>query len=470
MDCFKKKLILGSVMLSLLTVPCYGNDLTDDYFDIAQNYYKEGNVQKTLEYINQILEIEPNNLQAIGFKVKLTPPTFSKKLPDVDKPLIFDVPYVPTGVTASDSYYKQGLESYRAKDYLTAEESLKAAIQADPNNFRAYNTLGLVYWADNKLNLAKEAFLKSNSINQSFTIPLDNLAQIYKQSGNNEKSYSTLLKAQELNSKDFCAYLLLGDYYRETEDYETALKNYREVIKINPKYSLAYLKIAKIKSDNIDFAGSNATLNYYLSINPKDDYAYYLMAKNYVYMNNFIKAKDSIYRAISMSNCREYRVELGRINYQNEDIQDALDAFNSSLTSDTPPEIYNYIGMCYYNLHDFNKAIININKAIAMPNNRVIYYYNLAQVYNTLKDTLSYNKYMGLVKNYQPNKFQDYIDLSGILLDSESKNSALLVINQGIEKYPKVKELYLEKLKIYDLTDDLQGINQTKLEMENAFK
>ena len=470
MDCLKKKLILGGVLLSFMAFPCYGNDMTDDYFDIAQNYYKEGNIQKTVEYLNQILEIEPNNLQAIGFKIKLAPPTFSKKLIDIDKPLIFDVPYVQTGIAESDAYYKQGLESYRAKDYSNAEISLNTAIQADPNNFRAYNTLGLVYWAENKLNQARDAFIKSNYINQTFTIPLDNLAQIYKQSGNNEKCYSTLLKAQELNPKDFCTCLLLGDYYRDIEDYETALKNYREVIKINPKYNLAYLKIAKIKTDNVDFAGSNATLNYYLGINPKDDYAYYLMAKNYVYMNNFIKAKESIYKAINMSNCREYRVELGRINYQNDDIQDALDAFNSSLTSDTPSEIYNYIGMCYYNLHDFNKAILNINKAISMPESRVIYYYNLAQVYNTLKDSLSYNKYLGLVKNYQPKKYQDYIDLSGILLDSDSKNSALIMINQGIEKYPRVKELYLEKLKIYDLTDDLQGVNQTKLEMENVFK
>ena len=44
------------------------------------------------------------------------------------------------------------------------------------------------------------------------------------------------------------------------------------------------------------------------------------------------------------------------------------------------------------------------------------------------------------------------------------------MLNKGIDKYPKVKELYLEKLKIYDLTEDLQGIGQTKLEMENAFR
>ena len=56
------------------------------------------------------------------------------------------------------------------------------------------------------------------------------------------------------------------------------------------------------------------------------------------------------------------------------------------------------------------------------------------------------------------------------MFDTESKNSAILVLNKGIEKFPKVKELYLEKLKIYDLTNDVQGVGQTKLEIESVFK
>lgn len=470
MKCFMKKLMISSAAVLLTMTSCFANDMTDDYFDIAQNYYKEGDYKKALEYVNQILELENDNIKAIGFKIKLTPPTCSKALPDIDKPMIFDVPYVFTGNSTSDMYYQKGLEFYKMKDYTSAQNCLKSAIDTDSTNYRAYNTLGLVYWAENKLAEAQDAFTKSNSINKTFTVPLDNLAQIYKQQGDNEKFFNTVITAQKLNPADICAYILLGDYYKNAGDYENSLKNYREALKIDPHYYIVYFKIAKVKSDSLDFTGSNATLKYYNGINPKDDYTFYLMAKNYVYMNNFSKAKESIYRAIVLNNCREYREELGKINYQNEEIQEALDAFNSSLSANTSAEIYNYMGMCYYTQHDFNKAILNINKAISKPDSRVLYYYNLAQVYYTLKDNVNYLRYMNLVKDFQPAKWQDYIDLSGILLDSDSKNSAILVLNQGIEKYPKVKELYLEKLKIYDLTDDMQGAGQTKLEMENVFK
>lgn len=470
MKSFIKNIVFVCAMLSIINMSVSANELTDDYYDIAKNYYKEGNTAKALEYVNQILKIEENNIDALGLKVKLTPVCSSKKLPNIDKPLIFDVPYISSGNNESDSYYKKGLTSYKSKDYSSAEMDLISAVKTNPNNYRAYNTLGLVYWAENKLELAKESFEKSNSINKTFTIPLDNLAQIYKQTGESQKSFSTLMRAKDQNPKDFCAILLLGDYSKDNGEFKEALQYYREVIQIKPDYNLAYLKIAQTRAEDVDLAGSNATLNYYHKLNPQDDYAFYMMANNYLLMNDYTKAKESIFKAISMNNCREYRELLGKINYQNEEIQDALDAFLSSLSSSSSSEIYNYIGMCYYNLHDFNKAILNINKAITMPETRVIYYYNLAQVYYTLKDGTNYARYMSLVRDFQPLTCQDYIDMSGILLDSESKNSAILVLNKGIAKFPKVKELYLEKLKIYDLTNDIQGMGQTKLEIESVFK
>jgi tetratricopeptide (TPR) repeat protein len=470
MRSFANRLITGCLVMSALTFPCFANDLTEDYFDIAQNYYKEGNMEKALEYVNQILAIEVNNQSAIGLKIKLTVPTSSKPLPNLEKPHIFEVPYVSSGNQTADTYYQQGLDKYKSKNYESAVEFLKISIQMNNSNYCAYNTLGLVYWAQNKLEDAIESFEKANIINPTFVVPLANLSQIYRQIGENQKSLATLTKAQSLNPKDLCPYLLLGDYYRDIFDYDNAVKNYRMVVNINPKYNIGYLKLAKARTDNMDFIGSNATLNHYHSINPKDDYTFYLMSKNYEYMNQPAKARESIYRAIGLNDCVEYRVELGRINYQNDEIQDALENFTSTISKDTTSEIYNYIGMCYFALHEFNNAIVNINKAISMPNNRVLYYYNLAKIYYTLKDNTNYAKYMNMVKEFKPITIQDYIDMSGILLDSESKNSAIDILNEGIVKYPKVKELYLEKLKIYDVTEDSQGIGQTKLEMEKVFK
>ena len=438
---------------------------------LNKNYYNEGNKSKTLEYVNQILAIEENNLDAIELKIKLNPPKISKPYPDIFKPLVFDVPYVKNSNQLVDGAYEQGMSAYKGRDYVRAEECFNQAIKnGGDTNFRLYNTLGLVCWAQRKFDDAKNAFLKSNELNKMFTLPLDNLAQIYKQTGALKDSKTILEQALMQNPKDFCAYLLLGDYYRFINDNESALKNYREVISLNPKYNNAYLKIASVRSETLDFSGAIATLNYYLKSNPMDDYAYLLIAKNYQYMNDFAKAKEAIYKAIMKTNTYEYRAELGKIYYYSGDMQGALDMFLQSVNKNSSAEVYNYIGMCYYNLHQFNKAITYLNKALGMPDYRIIYHYNLAKVYEALKDDISYERCMNYIRDYSLETFQDYIDKANILFDSDSKNAAINILNEGIVKYPLVKELYLEKLKIYDLTEDSSAVEATKNEMERVFK
>lgn len=468
-NCFK--LIVMCTFLLAFVVPAFANELTDDLLDIAKNYYTEGNKAKTLEYVNQILEIDKDNLDAIELKVMLNPPKLSKPFPDLYKPLVFDVPYVKTSVQSVDNAYEQGMSAYKNKDYVRAESLFQQAINnGGQDNFRLYNTLGLVYWAQRKFEDAKKAFLKSNDINNLFTLPLDNLSQIYKQTGLLKESKQTLEEALRLNPRDFCAYLLLGDYYRYINDNENSLKNYRQVVSLNPKYNTAYLKIANVRTESLDFSGSNATLNYYLKLNPSDDYAHLLIAKNYQYMNEFNEAKKAIYKAILSTNSYEYRAELGKVLYYSGDMQNALDMFLQSVNKNSSAEVYNYIGMCYYNLHQFNKAITYLNKALSMPDYRIIYHYNLAKVYEALKDDISYERCMNSIRDYALESFQDYIDKASVLFDSDSKNAAINVLNEGIVRYPLIKELYLEKLKIYDLTDDTQGVEAVKNDIERVFK
>ena len=86
-----KSILLSCAILSVIGTACYADDFADDYLDIAKNYYREGNKLKALEYVEQVLMIEENNMSAIGFKIKLTPPNSVKNLPNLEKPLIFDV-------------------------------------------------------------------------------------------------------------------------------------------------------------------------------------------------------------------------------------------------------------------------------------------------------------------------------------------------------------------------------------------
>lgn len=68
----KRVLCLLLIMAGLLCVSvAWANELTDDYFDIAVNYFNEKNYTKAMEYLDEVLQIEPGNLGAITLKNKI---------------------------------------------------------------------------------------------------------------------------------------------------------------------------------------------------------------------------------------------------------------------------------------------------------------------------------------------------------------------------------------------------------------
>ena len=52
-----KKLGILFILLIFFISPSYSNELTEDYFDMAQNYLQTGNTQKALEYVNYVLTL-----------------------------------------------------------------------------------------------------------------------------------------------------------------------------------------------------------------------------------------------------------------------------------------------------------------------------------------------------------------------------------------------------------------------------
>ena len=48
------------------------NELSEDYFGIATNYFSSKDYQKALEYLDDVLKIDPNNCEAQSLKTKIT--------------------------------------------------------------------------------------------------------------------------------------------------------------------------------------------------------------------------------------------------------------------------------------------------------------------------------------------------------------------------------------------------------------
>lgn len=454
------------------------DELAEDYLTIANNYFCAQNYDKALEYLDDVLKIEPENTEAQNLKIKILPLCGKNETiaeaqapvkvlasqPQSENFVILNVPQADVEKMSYDSdyYNKKGQEFYDKKDYDSAIEYFYKSIKLNSKNQQAYNNLAMAYWFKNNLGLAVKYFKKAYSINKNYTQPLVNLALLYKQLGDDEKQLNALQTAIKHNPNDYCAYFVLGEYYKNRSDYKNAVANYKEVVKINPKYSQVYLSLALCFFETEEFNYSLMAFNQYLEYNPNSDFAYYMMARTSLVLCRYNEAKDYIIKAIGINNKPEYQFELAKIDYYLGDYQLALDIFQTLLQSANNAEYFNYAGLCNYKLQNFDAAIANFNKAVETDGLRPIYYYNLGQCYKSLGDKKNYTKCVNTATKITPINFQDFIDLSYIYYDNGNPGYAINTLNAAITRYPTVKALYLSKLKICEALGDNLHYNEVK--------
>ena len=69
-----KKLLLSIVFTSVIcfNLPVFSNEIEEDYFDMAASYSAEGDYASAMQYLDNILRINPSNTQAQDLKRGLT--------------------------------------------------------------------------------------------------------------------------------------------------------------------------------------------------------------------------------------------------------------------------------------------------------------------------------------------------------------------------------------------------------------
>ena len=61
----KRFLLAGLLFLSL---GAHASEVTEDYFDIATNYSIEGNYRQAIIYLDKLLELQPDSINAKALK------------------------------------------------------------------------------------------------------------------------------------------------------------------------------------------------------------------------------------------------------------------------------------------------------------------------------------------------------------------------------------------------------------------
>lgn len=400
----KKVLYCAFALIAMfLTNPVLANELTDDYFLIAVNYYNMKDYVKAMEYLDTILAAEPDDLKSKTLRGKILPLPEGSQRPDSCNDVLDNTSDVPStqseNVVCSSEYYNsKGQEFYIKKEFDKAIKYFYKAINADNKNAKAYNNLGTVYLLKRNNSAAVAFFKKANALDKTFTQPLVNLAMLYKQTGKSQKQLYYLNAAIKANPKDFMAYYSLGDYYRDKLDYDNAISYYKETIKISPQFAQTYLDLAVCFYETKQYNYALIALAQYKELYPDSDYDYYLTAKTNYALEKYDDAKANIEKAISINNTNEYQLELAKIEFNLQNFREAMKILHNIGTDNDNTEVTNYMALCDFYLYKPDDGIDILNAAIVKhPDDKSLYLTKL-KLYELLQDNSSYNEVKNLIE------------------------------------------------------------------------
>ena len=129
---------------------------------------------------------------------------------------------------------RSGNEARTNGNYGLAIELLNRAVEADPKNKLAWNSLGLAYLDDRQDQLAINAFQKQIEVNTFDQNAYNNLGRVYlrqRKYGDADKWFN---KQIEVNPLDKYAHANLGVSYLEQQKYEDSVPELQKAVSITP--------------------------------------------------------------------------------------------------------------------------------------------------------------------------------------------------------------------------------------------
>ena len=189
-----KKLLLSIVFISVIgfNLPVFSNEIEEDYLDIAASYSAEGDYASAMQYLDNILRINPSNPQAQDLKRGLTH-VMSKD----NKTFVSSVNPM---VKQAEEYRKIGDE----------EKELSSLLQGTQSNnaYLAYYYLGNFYRRNRQYSKAIDAFNSSVSARPNFAQSYLAQAIVLNEIGEYNSAINPIDKYLTFNPKDDLAYAI----------------------------------------------------------------------------------------------------------------------------------------------------------------------------------------------------------------------------------------------------------------------
>ncbi len=263
------------------------------------------NYEQALTVINQAISLLPNNPNSYNEKWAVL-----IKLNRYDEGLAAINQAINLAPRAA-WYGNRGILYYNQQKYDLALSDFSKAIDINPNYANAYNNRGNLYSELQKYDLALSDYSKAIDINPKFAMAYYNRGVLYYNQQKYDLALSDWTKAIEINPNYADAYYNRGVLYSDLQKYDLALSDWTKAIDINPNDADAYYNRGILYKNQRKYDLALSDYNKAIDINPKFAMAYNNRGVVYALTRDFPKALADAEKASEL-----YRQQGNEAGYQ----------------------------------------------------------------------------------------------------------------------------------------------------------
>ena len=134
----------------------------------------------------------------------------------------------------------RAIRAFRVNDYEVAERLTRQLIAAFPDLVAAHILLGTVYGRQKRLAAAIQRFEHALALDPRNAEALNNLAVIYRQTGDTDRALSFVTRAVTREPDNGEILYNLGNIQKDVGNYPEAINAYQRAIAVQPELSVAY--------------------------------------------------------------------------------------------------------------------------------------------------------------------------------------------------------------------------------------
>jgi len=373
------------------------------------------------------------------------------------------------------SQFLVGLLLLYGRDFKNGLKYLEKAITIDENVFRNLsNNRAIKDVLDELINLSIKVLKDQLEFQGTNIENLNTMGKILLYIGFFESAINYFRKVIELKPDNIDAYLNLGVSYESLREYEQAIFYLKKCIALNPYFAEAYWIMGRVylKIGNHGIA----LKNFEKAVEHSPNTIRYLnsLANIYILLNKNYQAIKTLQLAIDINpNSKWSYYYLGQCLEKEYNFELAIEQYEKALNIDP---YFREAKLALVRLYQFNNnvdaAIKILEKMMEEDESDYILYFNLAQLYFTLRDYRKAREYIEKYIEYFPSDQNAHHLFSMCLLNLYKENEKSVDVNELIEKLEKLykyndKDVIIAK-ELFNLYINTNQIDKAKLILQNV--